>query len=201
VANIQNAMNFLAHLYLSNEIPSLVVGNFIADAVKGKAIECYSEEIQRGIKLHRTIDSYTDTHPLVKECVCFLRPTQGKFAPVVLDILFDHVLAKKWTNYHLKSLRVFSNEMYDHLTSYREQEGMPQPMEYVLDRMIKDNWLFNYQYPQGIQRSLKAMQQRVKYPNNMGVGYVAMEQYEYELEIRFQVFFDELKEEVSKYYF
>jgi acyl carrier protein phosphodiesterase len=200
-ANIQNAMNFLAHLYLSNEIPSLVVGNFIADAVKGRAIEQYSTAIQIGIKMHRAIDLYTDTHALVRECVHLLRPTQGKFAPVVLDILFDHLLAKKWTSYHTTSLHQFSVDRYQQLKKYRDEFGLPQPMDFVLDMMIRDNWLFNYQFQHGIEHSLKGMQHRVKYPNNMAKGFDAILAQEKEFEHRFELFFDDLKSEITKVYF
>jgi acyl carrier protein phosphodiesterase len=200
-ANIQIAMNFLAHLYLSNEIPELVVGNFIADAVKGSALDKYDKEVKRGIMMHRAIDTYTDNHQLVKECVQLLRPTQGKFSPVVLDILFDHFLAKEWWRYHTRSLNDFSEEMYEHLLYYQRSNGLPKPMDFVLEMMIKDNWLVNYQFGEGIERSLCGMQQRVNYTNTMSTAFEDMQPYQIQLENKFNEFFEELRGEIKKRYF
>ncbi len=194
-------MNFLAHLYLSNEIPDLVVGNFLADAVKGKAIEDYGQGVKRGILMHRTIDAFTDNHPLVKECTQFLRPSQGKFSPVVMDILFDHFLAKQWHHYHSQKLEDFSESVYQHLQTYQIRFGLPKPMDFVLEMMMKNNWLVNYQFAEGIERSLSGMQQRVNYPNSMSTGFKDMLPHQVQLEKRFYIFFDELKNEINQRYF
>jgi acyl carrier protein phosphodiesterase len=92
-------MNFLAHLYLSGENEEIKFGNFIGDWVKGNKYESYSENIKIGILMHRRIDSYTDKHSTVHKSIFRLRPAYGKFAGVVVDILYDHFLAKYWKNY------------------------------------------------------------------------------------------------------
>lgn len=184
-------MNFLAHLYLSDSNKEWMVGNFIADAVKGSAIETYSKGIKEGILMHRAIDHFTDHHPVVKESVQIIRSKQGKFSAVVLDILFDYYLAKDWVNYHDISLNEFSQIAYSVLNEYKPI--FPEPMPFVYDMMLKDNWLFNYQFKEGIAHSLKGMQNRVKFPNEMSKGVELLEMKGDPLQEKFTQFFEELR--------
>ncbi len=92
-------MNFLAHLYLSKKNKNILIGNFIADAVKGKKHNLYSKEVQAGILLHREIDNYTDNHPIVRKSKRRLNKRYGHYNGVIIDILYDHFLAKNWNNY------------------------------------------------------------------------------------------------------
>ncbi|MFM2284563.1 MAG: hypothetical protein RLZZ543_59, partial [Bacteroidota bacterium] len=105
-------MNYLAHLYLAGSDPDLIVGNFIADAVKGKQIEQYSEGVIRGIKLHRQIDLFTDTHPVIERGKEALRPKFRKFAGIVMDVFGDHFLSSNWNDYSKTNLRDFTEHMY-----------------------------------------------------------------------------------------
>ena len=92
-------MNFLAHLFLSGEPGELMVGNFIADSVKGNAMNDFSEGIQKGIILHRAIDTFTDSHNEMQKSKERLRPRYKKYAPVITDIFYDHFLAVNWQDY------------------------------------------------------------------------------------------------------
>jgi acyl carrier protein phosphodiesterase len=192
-AKIYNEMNFLAHLYLSDSKNEWMVGNFIADAVKGNAIENFSEGIKEGIRMHRAIDSFTDQHPIVKESVQLIRFQQGKFAAVVMDILFDYYLAKDWHLHHTDPLEKFSEQSYDILGSYKSQ--FPEPMPFVFDMMLRDNWLYNYQFKSGIQKSLNGMQNRVSHPNDMGKGVELLDLKGTQLQENFNLFFNDLKKE------
>ena len=113
-------MNFLAHLYLSGNNEGLLVGNFIADAVKGrKPILQYPEEVQRGIIMHREIDHFMDTHPVVKQGMSRLREGYPKFSRVIMDMFYDHLLAARWEYYHPLSLRDFSHDVFEVLGESR----------------------------------------------------------------------------------
>ena len=105
-------MNFLAHIFLSEKKPHLVVGNFLADFIKNKEVAALPRPIQEGIRMHRKIDSYTDTHPKVHQSVLRLRPAHRKFAPVVSDICYDYVLVKNWYLYSNEDINFFTKEMY-----------------------------------------------------------------------------------------
>ncbi|NPA44301.1 MAG: DUF479 domain-containing protein [Chlorobi bacterium] len=100
-------MNFLAHIYLSGENDDVKFGNFIGDFVKGKKYKKYRDDIKKGILLHREIDSYTDKHPIVHKSIERMRPAYGKYAGVVIDILYDHFLAKNWEQYSSEKLENF----------------------------------------------------------------------------------------------
>ena len=82
-------MNYLAHLFLSCQDEDLVIGNFIADSIRNKEVATFSPAIQQGISLHRKIDAYTDSHPIVRLSTRRLHPHHHKYAPVVIDIFFD----------------------------------------------------------------------------------------------------------------
>ena len=90
-------MNFLAHIYLSGDDPNIQLGNFIGDFVKGRnLVEQFGHEIAKGIELHRAIDEFTDKHPIVKLSKVRLREKYRHYAPVIVDIFYDHYLAKNW---------------------------------------------------------------------------------------------------------
>lgn len=111
-------MNFLAHLFLSGKPGELMVGNFIADSVKGSMLSDFSEGIQQGIKLHRAIDNFTDNHLVTLKSKERLRIHFGKYAPVVVDIFYDHFLAICWEKYADRSLRIYADEVYKFLGTY-----------------------------------------------------------------------------------
>ncbi len=92
-------MNFLAHIYLSGDNEEIRFGNFIGDWIKGKKYQKYPEDIKKGILLHREIDSYTDSHPIVHQSIVRMRPAYRKYAGVAVDILYDHFLAVNWELY------------------------------------------------------------------------------------------------------
>ncbi|MCF6183790.1 MAG: ACP phosphodiesterase [Bacteroidales bacterium] len=98
-------MNFLAHIFLSGDNEAVKFGNFTGDWVKGKSYNNFPREIQKGILLHRKIDSYTDSHNTVKKSILKIRPAYGKYSGVVTDILYDHFLAQNWQIYSESSLK------------------------------------------------------------------------------------------------
>ncbi len=105
-------MNFLAHIYLSGDDDDLKFGNFIGDWIKGKKYTKYSEEIQKGILLHRRIDSYTDSHPIVHKSIVRLRPAYRKYAGVAVDILYDHFLSANWSDYSSEPIESYVKQFH-----------------------------------------------------------------------------------------
>ena len=123
-------MNFLAHLYLSRHDDQLMIGNFIADSVKGSAWKNYEEPIAAGILMHRKIDDFTDTHPVFRETVALLRPHFRKFSGVVADIYYDHFLAIDYLSYSPESLIEFTKRV--HLLLQSSEHIMPVRSAYFL---------------------------------------------------------------------
>ncbi len=183
-------MNYLAHLHLSGPNQDILIGNFIADFVKGKAKEDYPEGIRKGIELHRAIDDFTDHHPVTSMSKQRLYPTQGKYSPVVVDMFYDHFLAKNFEAYSEVSLSDFASNVYRIM-----QDNimlLPEGVRQFLPYMIERNWLVNYASIEGISRTLKGMSKRVAFSNQMHTAENDLIQGYNDFENEFSVFFPEL---------
>lgn len=175
-------MNFLAHLHLSGDYPQLLVGNFIADFLKGRLHHVLPEGIERGIRLHRAIDSFTDKHPIVRQGTKRLHKSYGKYAPVVIDVFYDHFLAKNWLAFHEQSLPVFAQDTYQTLQTH--YEWLPPKVRLLLPQMISQDWLSNYAVFYGIEKALEGLSKRASFANTMHDAL-------YELELHYEVFNEE----------
>ncbi|WP_299222884.1 acyl carrier protein phosphodiesterase [uncultured Aquimarina sp.] len=184
-------MNFLAHIYLSGDDQELKIGNFIADSVKGKKFNQFPDRVQKGITLHRKIDSYTDSHPTVRESVLRLFPKYGHYSTVIVDILYDHYLAAYWSEYSKTPLEIYVSNFYDLLQEY--YEVLPKRVQDFLPYMLRDNWLLSYATIPGIGRILYQMNHRTKNRSKMNFAVVELEQYYNDFEREFRSFFEELE--------
>jgi len=156
-------MNFLAHLFLSFENEDHVIGNFIADSIRNSEVKNYTSEIQQGIMIHREIDSYTDNHPSVRKGTQRLQPHHHKYAPVVIDILYDYILANNWERYSVKSLESFSNNIYSILNNRINE--LPEKLKRNVPGMIRGNWLQSYKTTEGLSYTLQRMDKRASFPS------------------------------------
>ncbi|KIC96342.1 ACP phosphodiesterase [Flavihumibacter solisilvae] len=191
-------MNFLAHAYLSFRQPEILAGNMISDFVKGKSRFDYPEGIQKGIMLHRAIDTFTDNHPLNSEAKKIFRPAVGLYAGAFLDVAYDHFLAIDQIAFPGESLPVFSQWVYSTLEKF--ELNFPERFAVVFPYMKNHDWLYNYRQRQGIQRSMEGLVRRAKFlDDSTGVFYLFGEHYE-KLEKYYQAFFPELLLFVNNYY-
>ena len=159
-------MNFLAHLYLSGDSHKIMVGNFIGDFVKGRVpAEKFEEEILKVIELHRAIDAFTDSHPIVLKSKVRLRNNYRHYAPVIVDVFYDHFLARFWNDYHSLSLDAYASHAYAVLKSF--DSILPDEVKKLLPYMINGNWLVNYATTEGIRRTLAGMSKRSKFDPKM----------------------------------
>ncbi|MBL0046339.1 MAG: DUF479 domain-containing protein [Flavobacteriales bacterium] len=153
------AVNFLGHLVLSGNEPLVITGNFMADAVKGRDLSRFNEGLQQGIRLHRAIDTFTDTHPITLVGRERLRAHCGKFAGVALDVFYDHCIASTWPEHSDDPLHTFVQRMYTTLNSHAHL--MPERTQYMLPFMVKNDWLSSYAHLDGIARALGGLARRV----------------------------------------
>ncbi|RIJ41616.1 acyl carrier protein phosphodiesterase [Pontibacter oryzae] len=158
-------MNYLAHIYLSGSDEQLLVGNFIADAVKGKQVELYPTGIAKGIRLHRLIDTYTDTHPVVAETKARLRPKYKKFAPVIADMYYDHFLARNFSKYAGMPLTAFVQQAY--ATIQQQYDVLPPRMQQLFPYMQRQNWLESYAEFHGLAQAFEGMSRRAAFTSGM----------------------------------
>lgn len=188
-------MNHLAHLFLSRHSEKMMVGNFIADGVKGKKYLAYEDEIADGIVMHRAIDTFTDTHETVSHSKQYFRKKYGLYSPVLIDLFYDHFLAKNWKRYSDLPLLFFTEFSYRVFEKYLDR--MPDRYQRLFPYMQRENWLLNYSHLEGIQRSLTGMSGRIK--NNPGIEHAAWDlRYHYEaVEDDFSRYFPELISHIS----
>jgi len=193
-------MNFLAHLFLSGGPNELMIGNFIADFIKGKQIEEYSQGVKEGIYLHRQIDYFTDHHLTVKKSILRLSDRFGRYASVIVDIFYDHFLAVNWQKYHPNSLETFAEEVYQFLLEYTAQ--LPVKVKEIIPKMATQNWLVHYGELHGIEKSLIGIARRAKYNPQMEEAIHHLEEYYQYFDEDFMEFFPDLqdfvKEEITK---
>ncbi len=190
-------MNFLAHLYLSGNNEPVMIGNFIADHLKGKQWMALPEEIQKGVVLHRFIDGFTDSHPVVEQSKTLLRPFFHKYTPVVSDIFYDHFLATSWSDYSAVSIDEYAQQVYELL--HKNKQYLPSRTVEMLGYMERDNWLKNYATIHGLHRALSGMSRRAKFDNNMHqAAEFLYDNYEV-FKIQFEIFFPELQQAVKTF--
>lgn len=158
-------MNYLAHIYLSGNDIELAMGNFIADSVKGYKYNEYPIRWQKGILLHRFIDSYTDSHLIFKSHAKLFFNSHRHYSRVLIDMYYDHILAKNWSNYHEKYLKDFSNHFYKKLLE--NEDHLPLNVKSSLKYLISDNWFNLYSTIDGLKRILAQMESRIKYTSKL----------------------------------
>jgi len=152
-------MNHLAHCFLSFDDEDLLVGNFIGDDVKGSDWKKYPPGVQRGILLHRTIDSFTDNHPMAARSKERIRPFARRYAAAVTDILYDHLLAVHWAKYGSEPFDAFAEKTYRRLE--KRAEEMPEVLRERLPHMLAGRFLHGYLSREGLEWVLGRFSRRM----------------------------------------
>ncbi|ABC27571.1 uncharacterized protein conserved in bacteria [Hahella chejuensis KCTC 2396] len=183
-------MNFLAHFHLADLSATSFTGNFLGDFVKGAELNHLPASVATGIRLHRAIDLYTDNHALVKEAIALISPARRRFAGIIVDVAFDHFLARSWRDWHADSLQDFADGVYTSLLV--EYELMPPRAQRTVRHMSEHDWLNGYARLPNIYRSLDNIAARLSRRTAMyGAGEEVELQYQ-ALEACFLGFYPEL---------
>ena len=151
-------MNLLAHIYLSGENDDIKIGNFIGDWIKGRDHENYPEDIQKGILLHRDIDSFTDTHPIVLESKSRLYYKYHKYAGVLVDMFYDHFLSRYWLTFSVVPLKRMTTDFWEMMMDRWDE--LPPGVQQFLPGFIEKNWISYYDSIDGMEEVLRAMMRR-----------------------------------------
>ena len=190
-------MNYLAHTLLSCSDEDLLIGNFITDFISNKDKVRFSENIRKGINLHKLIDSFTDTHEQVHLANNLIRSSQGKYTPVVTDIYFDHFLIRNWSDYSSVSLPDFTVHTYSVLEQHIHI--YPDMLKLLVPKMIADNFLLACENEARLRRTFQRVASRARFENRFESAYLDLEQHYEALERHFKLFFPELILEASKF--
>ena len=189
-------MNYLAHLFLAGSHPEMILGNFIADHVKGKEILNYPETVRKGIVMHRAIDTYTDQHPVVKQSIARLRADFHKYAGVIVDMYYDHFLSAQWDEYSHTDIHEFTKTRYDTLNSFHAI--LPARSAKLLFYMERQNWLLSYANLEGMQQAFNGMSRRTTFISNMEFAVANLKSGYTEFGDEFRLFFPELQSFVQE---
>ncbi|GAB5417924.1 MAG: ACP phosphodiesterase [Crocinitomicaceae bacterium] len=181
-------MNFLGHLYFSNNDLDIMYANLQGDYIKGKDLSHLPEIVQKGSLLHRTIDNYIDTHPAVKELLHQLYPHLPKISGIAIDLYFDHLLARDWSRFHNMPMRMFIDQFYNHQPHF--SNSFSPEFQFMLDKMKEMDWLFQYQYMRGLSSASSGLSRRISFENNLHQAPLVFNMLQTEIESAFEIYME-----------
>lgn len=188
-------LNYLAHLLLSGYDPQIRFGNFVGDAIKGKDYLLLPNEVQKGVLLHRHIDNFTDTHPIVSECKQKLNPKYRLYKGVIIDVFFDHFLSKNWSKYSNEPIEFYLEKVENEFHTLKYL--LPKEKMNYYEKFLSKSFLYHYDNFEGIAQTLRGLEFRIK--NRVPLS-ESMEDliknYDY-FEMQFDVFFEEINQSVN----
>jgi acyl carrier protein phosphodiesterase len=189
-------MNFLAHLYLTRHSDDAMLGGLLGDFVSSAELVHYPAEVQREIQLHRRIDSYTDRHPAVLAAKSVFPEGRRRYAGILLDVYFDHLLARDWDRYHPVALEEFSRNFYAVLMA---QPVLPERLRAILPSFVRHDWLGSYRDRDSIDHAVRRIATRLSRNGDKLVQCIPiLREHETIVERRFEEFFPELEAYVAR---
>lgn len=194
-------MNHLAHFVLSGDDDDLAIGNFVADFITNRQLPDFTEGVQRGIHLHRAIDAFTDSHPVVKQSTKRLHPFHHKYSPVIVDVYYDFLLAKNWekclTRTPSVQLSFYVEKTYNLLIDRIKE--MPERLQMFLPRMIDDDFLRGPTTFEGLNKSFARIEKATSFPSNFSNAAGHLEAFLSEFDAEFCLFFPDLQNHVAEF--
>ena len=157
-------MNYLAHLHLGGGRPAQLLGSLYGDFVKGPLAGRWATEIEAGIRLHRRIDVFTDAHPQVVAARARFPAARRRYAGILIDLFFDHCLARHWTQFAEQPLDHFTHRVYQVLAS---EPQLPERLARIAPRMAEQDWLGSYRSFEVLEQVLAGMQRRLSRPEGL----------------------------------
>ncbi len=180
-------MNYLAHMFLSENTPDSMLGNLMGDFVKGNVEGLFPKEIVDGIIRHRRIDQFTDSHPVVSSSKKLISKARGKFSGIIIDVLYDHFLSRNWNLYSKTGLDDFIEIVYKNLHNHRRV--IPSAAVLCIEQMIREDWLSSYGSIEGIDKTFKRISERLRRENNLFSAVHELETHYHVLNTHFLQFF------------
>ncbi|MEP6648017.1 MAG: ACP phosphodiesterase [Saprospiraceae bacterium] len=188
-------MNYLAHALLSPEDPNILMGNLWGDILKPKDYPLLSPGVHEGILRHRRIDFFTDHHAGVDEIKKMIRPFQGKYTPVVSDVLMDYMLSKYWKTFHPNSLENFCEKKYKLVSKHLKL--IPDRLHPRINRMVGHRWLESCKDETRLKQTFLMLSQRASFENKISDALVPYQLFSKDMDKFFLSFFEELKSYIN----
>ncbi|VVN15255.1 ACP phosphodiesterase [Pseudomonas fluorescens] len=184
-------MNYLAHLHLGGQRPGQLLGSLYGDFVKGRLQGQFAAEIEGAIQLHRSIDVFTDRHPLVDVALSRFSLTRRRYAGIVLDVFFDHCLARDWALYADRPLALFTSDVYRALSSERQ---LPERLAKIAPHMVANDWLGSYQEFEVLEQVLRGISRRLTRPEELAAAMQELRRLYEPLSEDFRLFYPQLQD-------
>lgn len=183
-------MNYLAHLHLGGPAPHQLLGSLYGDFVKGPLNGRWPQGIEAGIRLHRRIDLFTDTHPLVRDARALFPAARRRVSGILLDLFFDHCLARDWADYAEVPLPTFTGQVYRVLA---DQAALPGALARIAPRMAEQDWLGSYREFDTLAAVVGGMSRRLSRPELLAGGFDELAERYQPLSDHFRRFYPELQ--------
>jgi acyl carrier protein phosphodiesterase len=184
-------VNYLFHIYLSGSDPEILIGNFMGDFVKGRLGDDFAPRVRRGIELHRRIDSFARDQADFNRSRLRIGQEFGLYRGVLVDLFYDHFLARDWQRWSDQPLAVFLDQTRGVIQARRDQ--LPQRLDAIVS-VIFDDLLPSYAEPAGIVQALERMSRRVRRVNPLAGGGAELLRSYAELETDFLAFLPEVRQ-------
>lgn len=159
-------MNFLAHAFLAGDDPALMVGGVVGDWIKGPLPGMLPADLAKGVTLHRAIDHFAETNPAFNQSRSRISSARRRYAGVLVDIFYDHLLARHWHEVHNQPLPMFCKTIYEMIND--RLPDLPEASHPALQMMARQNWLLSYADIDGIADVLQRMSRRARQPKQSG---------------------------------
>ncbi|MBB3240652.1 acyl carrier protein phosphodiesterase [Pseudomonas sp. Tn43] len=183
-------MNYLAHLHLGGQRPGQLLGSLYGDFVKGRLQGQFDPEIEAAIQLHRSIDVFTDRHPQVDIALSRFSITRRRYAGIVLDVFFDHCLARDWMRYADRPLAQFTCDVYRVLSA---ESQLPERLAKIAPHMVANDWLGSYQEFEVLEQVLRGISRRLTRPEELAGAMQELRRLYEPLSEDFRLFYPELQ--------
>ena len=180
-------MNWLAHLHLSGDDPATQIGNLLPDMLRPPELRELGKRFQRGIQLHQIIDGFTDSHDIFRRSASRLDAPLRRYAPILVDVFYDHVLANEWRTYSTTSLSKFVGAFHD--STHRFEAFLPERAYSKLCGIRDGGLLLSYKSPRGIEHALRRIASRLSRPVDLAASVTTLEEK-----------YDEFAEDFSEFY-
>jgi acyl carrier protein phosphodiesterase len=185
-------MNYLSHMLCCNDSPASMLGNFLADFVKGDVEGRFPPEVVEGIRHHRRADCFTDSHEVFGASRRLVSSPRRRYAGVIIDVLYDHFLATNWDRYCSRGLDEFVGRVYENLGQHRA--AVPHPVPMVIEKMVSEDWLRSYGTLEGIDLTFRRISRRIQRENALNTAIEELERNYEPLLDHFHSFFPQVLE-------